>query len=114
MGSRTGLESMETTTRRRDREGRERYFLHNLLPATFMIVALLVMPSTSVAHAARSIQVSKYFWNTYNSTQSAAISITNSGQITEIRFTTRPGGQRSWRSMSAPTIARLAQNTLWE
>ncbi|MDA4113441.1 MAG: hypothetical protein OK474_05280 [Thaumarchaeota archaeon] len=50
------------------------------------------MPSIPAAHAAQAIPVSKYFGNTYNSTQGVTITVTNTTQIVDIRFTARYAG----------------------
>ncbi len=49
-------------------------------------------PALTTTTAPQPIPVSKYFGNTYNSTQIGATTLTNSSQMVDIRFTARYGG----------------------
>jgi hypothetical protein len=93
MRSSSGLEPPRTgTARRRDRDWAKCSALLIILSASSIAAVLMATPSIPAAHAEQPIPLSKYFGNTFNSTQTTALTITNSTQIVDMRFTARYNG----------------------
>lgn len=92
MRYRIALEPPGTTVRRQDRKRAKCSFLLIVLSVSSVAAVLLAIPSIPAASAAQPVPVAQYFGNTYNSTQSVTITVTNSTQIVDIRFTARYAG----------------------